>query len=275
MSSRKNFAQGRFYPDDPQEIEKIFEDAVRNEKIDDLDGVKEIIGGVAPHAGYVYCARVGVHLFEAIRRGGEKYDTVILLNPNHTGYGEGIEGDENEFWGTPLGEVETDRELLERIGIKKGVMGQKFEHSGEVLLPYLQHFIAGKFRLLPICVRDYRYNTAKKLAKDIYDAVKESGKRVLIIASSDFTHFKTREHGAELDNYALEAIMKLDSKEFYSRIVERDISICGLGPIMVLMEYMKLISKGAEMRILAKGDSGEVTGDSEVVDYVSLVGIDS
>ena len=274
MSNRKNFAQGRFYPGNSKEIERIFKEALEGEEVDYTYASKEIIGGVVPHAGYIYCARVGIHLFELIRSSKEKYDTVILLNPNHTGYGYSLEIDINDFWETPFGKVEIDSELREKLDLDKGVLSQKFEHSGEVMLPYLKYFIEEDFKLLPICMLDQRYVIAEELAEKIHRAVKETGKKVLIIASSDFTHFKTREEGRVLDSYALEALEKLDSKEFYSRVTKKGISICGHGPIMVLMEYMKLTGRNPKMKVLARGDSGEISGSDEVVDYVSLIGID-
>lgn len=273
MNRRKNYAEGRFYPGSAREIEAVFEDALsKEEPIREPDG--RMIGGIAPHAGYVYCARVGVHLFKNIRRKGEEYDTVILLNPNHTGYGKGVEIDGAHVWTSPLGEVEIDHELGDLIYGERGEDAQRFEHSGEVILPYLQYFIEGKFKLLPICVRDYTYPTARRLAESIVEAVEKTGRRIFLMVSSDFNHFKSRAEGRALDDYALEALMKLDSEAFYRRIVERDISICGLGPIMVLTEYMKLSLKNPSYEILRRGDSGEVTGDREVVDYISLAAME-
>ncbi len=275
MSRRKNFAQGSFYPESSRRVEEIFQESLRERAIDYSLGEKRIIGGVAPHAGYIYCARIGVPLFEIIGRSEESYDTVVLLNPNHTGYGHGVEIDNNEFWKTPFGEVEIDSRMRDELNVEVGELSQKFEHSAEVILPYLKYFIKSEFKLLPICIMDHRYSTAKALAKKLYEAGAESGKKILVIASSDFTHFKTREVGRELDNYALEAIDSLDSEEFSRRVRERDISICGFGPIMVLMEYLKLAAKNPRMRIVARGDSGEINNEDQVVDYVSLIAVDA
>ncbi len=275
MSRRRNFAQGSFYPEDPRSIEEIFQKSLEGKGVDYSLGEKKIIGGVAPHAGYIYCARVGVPLFEIIGRSSVEYDTVVLLNPNHTGYGHGVEIDKSEFWKTPFGEVEIDAQMREEMNVEVGELSQKFEHSAEVLLPYLKYFIRSEFKLLPVCVMDHRYSTAKALARELYEVGVKNKKRVLVIASSDFTHFKTKEEGRELDDYALEAIEALDSEEFYRRVMERDISICGFGPIMVLMEYLKLAAKNPRMRVVARGDSGEVNNEKQVVDYVSLIAVDA
>ena len=275
MSRRRNFAQGSFYPEEPGQIEDLFKEILEKERVDYSLGEKRIIGGVAPHAGYIYCARIGVPLFEIIGRSKEEYDTVVLLNPNHTGYGHGVEIDKNEFWKTPFGEVEIDTQMREDMNVEIGDLSQKFEHSAEVLLPYLKYFIKSEFKLLPVCVMDHRHSTAKALAREIYEVGLKNGKKILVIASSDFTHFKTREKGREMDDYALEAIETLDSEEFDRRVREKDISICGFGPIMVLVEYLKLAAKNPRMRVVARGDSGEVNNENEVVDYVSLIAVDA
>jgi len=274
MSRRGNFAQGNFYPGDPDLIEDMFKEIIEEEEVDHFLGGKTVIGGIAPHAGYIYCAKVAVPLFEIIGKSKVTYDTVVIINPNHTGYGHGVEIDKNEFWKTPFGEVEIDTELREDMNVEVGELAQKFEHSGEVLLPYLKYFIRSDFKILPICIMDHRYSTVKALARELYELSVKSKKRILVVASSDFTHFETREVGRELDNYALEAIEALDSEEFYRRVGEKDMSICGFGPIIVLMEYLKLAAKNPKLRIVARGDSGEINNEKHVVDYVSLVAID-
>lgn len=271
MNRRKSFAKGTFYPADPEEIKRIFDGAVSSEEIEALEG--EIYGGVVPHAGYVYCANIGIHLFEDLRRSGKKWDTVIIINPNHTGYGQSIEGDNSSHWKSPLGEVEIDHELLDELGVEKGDLAQKFEHSAEVIVPYLKYFLKDEFKVAPICMMNHTYKEARSLAERIFETTHKN-KRVLVLASSDFTHFKTREEGRRLDDYALESLLKLDSMEFFDRVMKKDISICGLGPIMVLIEYLKLKAKKPEIKILARGDSGEINNQDHVVDYISLVGID-
>ncbi len=273
MTVRKSQVAGSFYPSSADEIKEIFEKALKKERGEiksDLSD-KKIIGGVSPHAGYIYCVREAVHLFEIMRKKGEEYDTVVIINPNHTGYGEAVSVDSNDSWETPLGNIEVDKVLAYKLPFSKEPMAQRFEHSGEVMLPYLQYFIKGGFKILPICMMRQDVQTAKNIAESIKEASEDLGRKVFILISSDFTHFQTPEKGAELDSYAIESLLKMDAEEFQERVMEKDISICGMGPIMVLLEYSKMIFKKPSLEILKRGHSGEVFPSDEVVDYVSIL----
>jgi AmmeMemoRadiSam system protein B len=273
MTVRKPSVAGAFYPDSSKEIGEIFEEALEKERgnIKTELSKKKIIGGVSPHAGYVYCAREAVHLFEIMRGKREGFDTIVIINPNHTGYGEAVSVDSNSCWETPFGSIEVDTEFGEKLPFIKEPMAQRFEHSGEVMLPYLQYFFNGKFKILPICMMKQDLSTAKKIAESIKDASENLGRKIFVLISSDFTHFETPKKGAELDSYAIESLLNMDSVEFHKRVVEKDISICGMGSIMVLLEYSKLVSKKPKLEILKRGHSGEVYPSDKVVDYVSIL----
>lgn len=273
MTVRNPSVAGTFYPDSSKEIEKIFREALKKEKgsIKIELSEKKIIGGVSPHAGYVYCAREAVHLFEIMREKGEAFDTLVIINPNHTGYGEAVSLDSNDIWETPMGSIEVDREFRDELPFSKEPMAQRFEHSGEVMLPYLQYFLKWDFKILPICMMRQDLPTAIKIAESIKEVSEKLGRNIFILISSDFTHFKTPEKGAELDSYAIEALLNMDSGEFQRRVVEKNISICGMGPIMVLLEYSGLVSEKPRLEILKRGHSGEVYPSDEVVDYVSIL----
>ncbi|WP_319371106.1 AmmeMemoRadiSam system protein B [uncultured Ilyobacter sp.] len=273
MTVRKSSVAGSFYPESPDEIIKMFEEALQEEKKNIKTELKNknIVGGVSPHAGYMYCVREAVHLFEILREKGEKYDTVVIVNPNHTGYGEAVSVDSNESWETPFGGIEVDTELGAELSFPKEPMAQRFEHSGEVMLPYLYYFLKSSFKILPICMMRQDLQTAVKIAEKVKDASEKLERKILLLISSDFTHFQTPEKGAKLDSYAIESLLKMDSSEFQDRVLEKDISICGMGPIMVLLEYSKMTLKNPKLEILKRGHSGEVYPSDEVVDYVSIV----
>jgi hypothetical protein len=273
MTVRKSGVAGSFYPNSPEEIKKIFEEALQKERENIKTELKDknIIGGVSPHAGYMYCVREAVHLFEILREKGEEYDTVVIVNPNYTGYGEAVSVDSNKAWETPFGSIEVDTEFGDELSFPVEPMAQRFEHSGEVMLPYLYYFIKKGFKILPICMMRQDLKTAKNIAEKIKNASEKLNRKILILISSDFTHFHSFEEGAKLDSYAIESLLKMDSSEFQDRVLEKDISICGMGPIMVLLEYSKMILKKPKLEILKRGHSGEVYPSDEVVDYVSLL----
>jgi hypothetical protein len=228
-----------------------------------------IIGGVVPHAGYVFSGYEAVHFFEIAKE--KKYDTVVIVNPNHTGVGNPVEADAHKYWSSPLGNLELDREMIEELGVPISSLAQKYEHSAEVMIPFLKYFFDYEFKIVPICFMQQDYENSVELAKKIYDASKRLGRKILIIASSDFSHYVEPELGRSLDNLVIEEILALNSKEFYNKIRNYNISVCGFGPIMTLMEYSKLLKKDIKIEILRRGSSGDVYPSNEVVDYNSII----
>ncbi|MGL5771264.1 MAG: AmmeMemoRadiSam system protein B, partial [Bacteroidales bacterium] len=114
-------------------------------------------------------------------------------------------------------------------------------------------------------------DNAKLIAQNIFDVCKQFNKRPLIIASSDFNHFASAEEGAKMDDFALSALFEYDPSEFERRIRDKNISICGFGAILVLYYYCKLSVGAFDMKILSRGNSGEIYPSENVVDYISML----
>src|SRR6056297_897234 len=273
MNIRKPVVAGKFYPakkdDIIQQIEEIKQKEYSQINLDLKD--KKIIGGIVPHAGYMFSAYQAVHFFEILKQSKNKYDTIIIINPNHTGLGHEIALDDNEAWETPLGEVDVDIDFGQKLGITISGIEQKNEHSAEVMVPFLQHFLDYPFKIAPITLSHQTFKNAKHLAGRIKDAADLTHRKILIIASSDFSHFLTPEQGKEKDAYVIEHILNLNAVAVEKVIKEKNISVCGYGPIMTLMEYAKLVAKNPGVDLLRTGHSGEIIPSSEVVDYVSIL----
>ena len=268
---RKNSAEGRFYPDSKSELEKLIGELLAKEKkeIRYKLSEKNIIGGVVPHAGYIFSGYEAVHFFEIAKN--QRYDTVVIVNPNHTGMGNSVEVDSHRYWSSPLGNLELDKEMVEALGIPISSVAQSEEHSGEVMIPFLKYFFDYDYKIVPICFLEQNYENAVQLAKKIYQASKKLGRKILIIASSDFSHYVDPELGKNLDDLVIEKILTFDSKELYNKIRNYNISVCGYGPIMTLIEYSKLLKGKAKSEVLRRGNSGEVYPSNEVVDYNSII----
>ena len=273
MLVRPNFAEGKFYPDNKYEIIEILENALQKEKtsIGNIDKYKNIIGGVVPHAGYIYCSRQAVHFFEIVKESEQQYDVVIIINPNHHGKGLPASVDDHEYWSSPFGNIAVDHELADKIGLPKDKLSQSSEHSGEVIVPYIQYFMGEDIKILPISFGAQNQENAKALADAVFKACVLLDRKPLFIASSDFNHFATPEKGKELDDYALEALMNYDCTEFERRVKEKSISICGFGTIMALFYFAQKVSAHFKIEILAQGHSGEAVQMDDVVDYVSMI----
>ncbi|HRW62211.1 MAG TPA: AmmeMemoRadiSam system protein B [Bacteroidales bacterium] len=273
MRIRKPVVSGRFYPAHKDAIIEQIESIYKKEKANIKTSLKEktIIGGVVPHAGYMFSAYQAVHFFEILKLSGQVFDTVVIINPNHTGLGHEIAFDSFEFWETPLGILAVDTEFGETLGIPISDIEQRHEHSGEVMLPFLQYFLAYNFKIAPITLSHQTYKNAKNLAQRLQKTAEKLNRKILLIASSDFSHFLSPEEGKEKDQLVLEQILKQDSQAIENIIRSNNISVCGYGPIMTLIEYSKLTNPKVDIDILKIGHSGEIIPSHEVVDYVSIL----
>jgi len=273
MNVRKATVAGAFYPGSAEGIHSLVDRILEEEKprIDYNFADKDLIGCVVPHAGYIYSAYEAVHFFETIRKSGNRYDTFIIINPNHTGYGEYIEVDSSDSWETPLGNVPLDTEFADALELPRSNRAQSQEHSAEVMLPLLQKFVPYEFKVLPISILKQNHLTAGELAGKIHAASLGLDRNIMIIASSDFSHFETPADGHRKDDLVLTQIEKLDSEKLNETVIKNQISVCGYGPIMTLMEYSKLHSKNPLSSILARGNSGKSRPSDTVVDYITIL----
>ena len=139
------------------------------------------------------------------------------------------------------------------------------------MIPLMQHFLDYEFQIAPVTLTLQNHKNARKLAKAIYETNKKLNKKILIIASSVFSHFETSKVGREKDQLVLDKIENLDAPGVEQAVQEHHISVCGFGPIMTLIEYAGLVSKNPHPQILKRGSSGDIIPSNEVVDYVSVL----
>jgi AmmeMemoRadiSam system protein B len=269
---RKPAVSGRFYPSDKKELVSLINEIYQKEKPKIVLSYtsKEIFGAVIPHAGYIFSAYQAVHFFELLRNYKTNFDTFIIINPNHTGFGEKISMDSHTHWESPLGLVEQDAEFISALELPVSDVAHSQEHSGEVMIPLLQHFVTYPFKIVVITLSQQNPEQAKNLAGRIMAANKKLNRKIAIIASSDFTHFKSANAGFILDEMVLEQIKNQDIEKLYQVVRKNNISVCGYGPIMCLMEFSSYFG-AYETNILARGHSGQVIASDRVVDYVSII----
>jgi len=263
---RSPVVSGQFYPESPSQLKSMIEGFVDKEAVKE-----EVIGLVSPHAGYIYSGPVAGAVISRIKFN----DTFIIMGPNHTGRGKPLSIMTEGVWKTPLGEVEIDSELGKQIlatskHLEEDYAAHQYEHSIEVQLPFLQYF-KKDIRLVPIILSYYPGATYKEIGKEIAKAVKELNKKVVIIASSDMTHYEPQESAQKKDTQAIEAILDLNEDELLKRVDELNISMCGYGPTVSLLSAAKeLGATGAEL--VRYQTSGDTTGDySAVVGYAGII----
>ena len=192
-------------------------------------------------------------------------DTVVILGPNHHGRGAALALGLDD-WRMPLGDVEVDRELARRISGRSQVItedetAQDYEHSLEVQVPFLQYCNHG-VRIVPIVVSHVPYQVCVEAAADLAGAIKQYPGPVLIVASTDMTHYESRQEASRKDHLALEQIKALDPRGLYDTVIGNRISMCGVMPTTIaLLAAKELGAKRA--RLVRYTDSGEASGGHE------------
>jgi hypothetical protein len=276
MLVRQPTAAGSFYSSDAEMLKKQIAEAISHGFGPKGFKKQSFLAAVVPHAGYVYSGPVAAWVYSRIEEA-----SFIILGPNHTGMGEQFALMKNGLWKTPLGSVAIDEEVAERIlkesqVLSHDVIAHQHEHSIEVQLPFLQYRFGSDFKFVPIVILnefadDLLLENCRLIAKAIASVVKKQKKKWIVLASSDFSHYVPQKMAKEVDLSLVKEIKKLDEKGFFRRIVEKNASVCGFGPIAVAMMTAKeLGAKRGEL--LCYKTSGDVTGDmGSVVGYASIL----
>ena len=257
-----------------RQIESCYTHPLGPGKVPYLSSKREgnILGLVSPHAGYMYSGPVAAWgFYEVVQE--EVPEVVVILGPNHHGYGAPVAIMEEGMWETPLGGIKIDEELAKKIRaacslIEPDESAHKMEHSLEVQLPFLQYSYGESFKLIPICMMQQDQGVSQKVGEALAEVLK--GKNSLIIASTDLTHYEPREFAERKDKKVLEAILSRDPQRLAKVVFKRNVSMCGPGPVMAMLTATSLLG-GKKARLLKYATSGDITGDyNAVVGYSSV-----
>lgn len=272
-SVRKAFVAGKFYPSTASGISELIENIKSREKnaIDFGLSNKQIIGAVLPHAGHVFSGYQAIHFFEILASGTQEIETFVIVHPIHRGSEREFAADDSDAWSTPLGEILVDQEFIDKMNIERSGKLLQGEHSAEVMVPFIQSYFGQKVRIVPIGMGRQNPKASAKIARAVSDAENTTGRKICLIASSDFSHYLDQETGRQKDQLVLDHILKLEPDDIYPVILKNDISVCGYGPIMTLMYYAMNRYPDIRVRILSRGHSGEVYPSDSVVDYISIL----
>jgi len=263
---------GQFYPQEKRDLGKMINNFLEKATFSDIKG--EVFGLILPHAGYVFSGQVAAFGYKAIA--GKKIETVILMGDSHCERFNGVSVWEKGKWQTPLGEVIVDEKLAQKIISQSKRFfvrdsAHLFEHSLEVHLPFLQTVLK-KFKILPLIFGSENEDW-KILAKTILATMKE--KKILIIASSDLSHYPFYDLALEADKRTIEAILRLDAKIFSQEmeLLNKDFPdvatfACAQDSIKTIIE----IAKNKKAKLLKYQNSGDTIygNKKEVVGYASI-----
>ena len=270
---------GAFYPYDPEELRKTIKGFLGNGA-----NKRDVIGAVAPHAGYAYCGKTAASVYGAIAGG---FETAVVLGPNHSGTGSGI-AVSSDSWKTPLGTVKSDKEFAKEL-VRDSIIAEdetahSREHSIEVQLPWLQ-FLFRDFRIVPISVSPayFDIDSCKEIGDKITEAADRLKRKILIIASSDFTHYG-HSYGylpfvggdvagkiKELDMKTIGLVEKLDAEKVIRASYEKGLTICGYGAIASMLFAAKKL--GAKKgKLMDYSTSFDISKNLDaIVGYAGLI----
>jgi MEMO1 family protein len=263
---------GTWYPGQPATLRsEIAQYLVRVNEPNPAGKVHAII---APHAGYYYSGAVAAHAFACLR--GLNPGLVVVVSPLHYHHSAQVLTSAHDAYATPLGPIAVDREAVAhldqtlRLRLDAGLfpLARDQEHSLEIELPFLQ-YILGEFRLLPIMLRDQRWETARAVGESLAEVV--AGKDALFVASSDLSHFYPQIVAKSFDSEILSRIEALDPAGIIKADDEGLGFACGRGAIAAVL--WAAIRLGAnQARVLHHATSGDINGDFDrVVGYGAAV----
>jgi AmmeMemoRadiSam system protein B len=278
MKVRRPTQAGSFYAGDAEslkaQIKRCFLHELGPKELPQVSRsrLKEVVGLVCPHAGYMYSGAVAANAYFELAQDG-KPDTVIILGPNHTGYGSALALMNDGVWSTPLGDVEVDGETANQIAhetrlVDVDELAHRFEHSIEVQLPFLQYLYGSEFKFVPICYQMQDLASAEEVGNALVEVLAD--KNAVVIASSDMTHYEPQKNASVKDLAALKAVEAMDVRRFYSIIETQNVTACGYGPIATVITTAKGLG-AKEAKLLRYKSSGDITGDySSVVGYAAV-----
>ena len=267
---REPLYAGTWYPDKPEVLSQEIQRYLRHAQQQKIEG--EIIGLISPHAGYAYSGQVAAHAYRLIE--GKTIETVVVIAPSHHVRFQGASIYPQGGFRTPLGVVPVDVELSRKLMEKRWEIRfipevHAKEHSLEIQIPFLQSVLKS-FKLVPIVMEPYwNWDSCQSLASALADTIK--GKNVLLVASSDLSHFHSSDKAEALDRGILDRIEQFDPEGLSRDLRGGRSEACGGGPMVTVMLAAKALgaNKGAVLKYM---NSGDVTGDRrQVVGYAAAV----
>lgn len=263
---------GTWYSSNPQVLAEQIDGFVDNAVLPAISGT--VVGLIAPHAGYRYSGPTAGYAYRAVE--GRRYDLVVVASPYHQFQSADLLISAHNAYRTPLGDVQIDCDKLVLIADaikKKGITVEQItydeEHSLEIQLPFLQRVLEKSFKLLPFMVRTNDLAQVKQMAQSIAEGIE--GKNVLLVASTDLSHFYPSQLASNFDQEMLQRIGQFSAERVLQAEREGSAFACGAGAVAVILECARLLS-ASDVKILHYATSADSTGDhSSVVGYGAAV----
>lgn len=257
---------GYFYPGDRETLRTTLSTLVPLS-----DTKKTAKGIIVPHAGLVYSGEIAGKLYGEV----EIPATVLIIGPNHHGSGAPIALFPEGEWQTPLGNTPINSRLTGLLnhflpGSQLDTQAHASEHSLELQLLFLQ-YLRPDVEIAAICLGYGDVEVVELLGNGIASALNDFREPVLMVASSDMSHYESAAQAHQKDQHALDRILAMDPAGLVNVCRRERITMCGVIPAAVLL--VAAMAQGATMsQLVAYGTSGDVTGDSsQVVGYAAVM----
>lgn len=263
---------GRFYPGTASELERNLRDLLG--PLDAIAHPAAARAAIVPHAGYLYSGVTAAHAFARIRIP----PLVIILAPNHTGLSRAPGGAslwERGAFETPLGRVTVDEALGQALLaacplVAVDHLAHQDEHAVEVELPFIQVLAPGT-RMVPVVLSWDDWESCRTLGEALAKVVREAAEPVLLLASSDLSHYEPANTAEIKDAQALGAVQALDGGELLRRCHREGITMCGRAPVATVLAAARALG-ATRADVVDYRHSGWVTLDeSSVVGYAGVV----
>jgi AmmeMemoRadiSam system protein B len=265
---RKSIIAGSWYPGRPETLRSQIQGFLKG-AADPVPFTGELLALIVPHAGYVYSGGVAAYAYKLLL--SRSFSQVVIVAPSHRHPFKGASIDQKAGYETPLGVIPVDKGLAQTISEKSPIFsyapaGHSQEHSLEIQLPFLQETLR-HFSFVPIIQGSQDPATCEEIAQALAKALK--GKKVLLIASTDLSHFHPYAQANSLDKKVLDRVAAFDEKGLMEDLSRDKVEACGGGPMVTVMKTAKLLSADTA-KVLKYANSGDVSGDrSRVVGYMA------
>lgn len=278
---RPSAVAGSWYPADAVRLAAAVDAHLASTTVDVAPPCPRAI--VVPHAGLVYSGPVAAYAYRLLQRC--RYSAIVLVGPSHFVEFRGASIWPHGAWETPFGPIDVDVTLGAAIVSSSALLREHRaahgrEHSLEMQLPFVGRVLPG-VRIVPIVMGHQTRETAYALGDTLAQAlsaraagVAQSGADagaagVLLVASSDLSHYEDARTAWRLDHLVLQHLEALDADGLMLALEREPRHACGGGPIVSVLRAASLLgATGA--RVLRYADSGDVSGDkSSVVGYAA------
>jgi MEMO1 family protein len=265
---RQSIIAGTWYPGRPEALRSQIQGFLR-EATESVVPLGELLALIVPHAGYLYSGGVAAHAYRLLMT--RPFKQVVIVAPSHRHGFRGASLDQKTGYETPLGVVPVDRVLTRELMAAGSFFryvpeGHAQEHALEIQLPFLQETLKD-FSLTAIIQGSQDEKTTEETALALARVLK--GKKVLLVASTDLSHFHPYEQARRLDKKIVDRVAAFDEKGLMRDLQENTVEACGGGPLVTVMKAARLLGAD-ESLVLQYANSGDVTGDrSGVVGYLA------